>query len=150
MELRNESRNNVYKRFSHVLLSALAGQAKLSVTISVCFVIALLLLSYVSAQVYGGMLRQEIAGLNQTRGELKENLNRLTSDYVSLSSRDRVSRYCENKLRMVKAAGESFEVLAVEDAGYELAEPVELTKKHRAIPAAYRYTLRRCSESPGQ
>ncbi len=148
--MRNKSRNNVYKRFSHVLLSALAGQAKLNVTIAVYFVIALLLLSYVSVQVYGGVLHQEIAGLKLTRCELKENLNRLTSDYVSLSSRSRVSRYCENTLGMVKAAGESFEVLAVEDGEYELAEPVEITKKHRAIPAAYRYTLRRCSESPGQ
>ena len=148
--MRNKSRNNVYKRFSHVLLSALAGQAKLNVTIAVYFVIALMLLSYVSVQVYGGVLHQEIAGLKLTRCELKENLNRLTSDYVSLSSRSRVSRYCENKLGMVKAAGKNFEVLAVEDGEFELAEPVELTKKHRAIPAAYRYTLRRCSESSGQ
>jgi hypothetical protein len=150
MALSKDTNNNVYKRFAHVFLTALAGQARTSVIIAVYFVVALLLLSYVSAQVYGGMLRQEIVALKKERCELKENLNKLTGDCVSLSSRGRVSSYCENKLGMVEAAGETVEVLAVEDGAYERVEPVELTTKHRAIPAAYRYTLRRCSESPGQ
>lgn len=150
MELRNELRNNIYKRFSNVLLSALTGQAKVGVTIIVYFVIALLLLSYVSAQVYGEMLSQEIADLKQTRCDLKENLNKLTGDYVSLSSRSQVSRFCEHELGMVKVGGESFEILAVEDEDYGLAEPVELTKQHPVIPTAHRYTLRRGSENPGQ
>ncbi|UCG51229.1 MAG: hypothetical protein JSW58_13685 [Candidatus Latescibacterota bacterium] len=149
--MKREVRNNVYKRFSQVMVSALTGQARVSVTIAVYSVIALLLLSYVSAQIYAGLLMQEIAELKQVRSDLNEDVNKLTSDYVSLSSRSRVSRYCEDRLGMVEAAaGESLEILAVKNAEGELAIPVELTKKQPVIPSAYRYTLRPTKERPGQ
>ena len=132
------------------MISALTGQAKVSLTVFVYFVIAVLLLSYVSAQFYGGMLRQEISSLKQNRSDLKEDLNKLTSAYVALSSRSKVSEYCENKLGMVKASGDNFELLAVEGGELGFAVPVEITKKQSAIQSAYRYPLRRCDEKPGQ
>ena len=51
---------------------------------------------------------------------------------------------------MVKAGGESLEILAVEDIEDGFSTPVELTKREREIPSAYRYTLRRCDENLGQ
>ncbi len=148
--MKKETRGNIYRGFSRTLISALTGQARISVTIFVYAVVAVLLLTYVSAQVYADVLRQEIAVFKQERCDLKEDLNMLTSEYVTNSSRIRVSRYCEKKLGMIKAGGESLEIFAVEDINNGFAIPVELTKRQRAIPSAYRYTLRRCDENLGQ
>lgn len=148
--MKKDIRSNIYRGFSRTLISALTGQARISVTIFVYAVVAVLLLAYVSAQVYADVLRQEIAVYKQERCDLKEDLNMLTSEYVANSSRSRVSRYCEKELGMIKAGGESLEILAVGDVNYGFAIPVELTKRQRAIPSAYRYTLRRCDENLGQ
>jgi hypothetical protein len=148
--VKKEIRSNIYRNFSRLLISALTGQARLSVTILVYTVVAVLLLTYVSAQVYADVLRQEIAGFKLERCDLKEDLNMLTSDYVASSSRSRVSQYCEKELGLVKAAGESLEILAVEDTEDGFLIPVELTKRQRAIPSAYRYTLQRSDENLGQ
>lgn len=143
-------RNGLYKRFSRLMVSAFTGQTKVGVTIVVYSVLALVLLAYVLVQIYAGVLRQEIAGLKQERGDLKEALNKLTGDYVSLSSRSRVSQYCENELGMVTASGENLEVVAVDDRESGFAAPVALTKKQGAIPSAYRYTYRQSDENLGQ
>jgi hypothetical protein len=149
--LKNDLRNNIYRQFSHVMLSALTGQAKLSVTIVVYSTIAMLLLTYVSAQIYAGVLAKEIAELKQARCEIREVANKLTGDYVSLSSRSRVSKYCEKRLGMIEAAaGESFEILAVGNASQGLSTPMELTRKQAVIPTAYRYTLSPGGERPAQ
>ena len=143
-------RNSLYKKFSRLMVSALTGQTKVGVTIFVYSVLALVLLAYVLVQIYAGVLRQEIAGLKQERGDLKEALNKLTGDYVSLSSRSRVSQYCENELGMVTARGENLEVVAVDDRETGFAAPAALTKKQGAIPSAYRYTYRQSDENLGQ
>jgi len=143
-------RNGLYKRFSRLMVSAFTGQTKVGVTIVVYSVLALVLLAYVLVQIYAGVLRLEIAGLKQERGDLKEALNKLTGDYVSLSSRSRVSQYCENELGMVTARGENLEVVAVDDRETGFAAPAALTKKQGAIPSAYRYTYRQSDENLGQ
>lgn len=149
--MKKDLRNNIYRQFSHVMLSALSGQAKLSVTIVVYSTIAVLLLTYVSAQIYAGVLAKEIAELKQARCEVREEANKLTGDYVALSSRSRVSKFCEKSLGMVEAAaGESFEILAVGDVGKRLSTPMELTRKQAVIPIAYRYTLNPGGERPAQ
>jgi cell division protein FtsL len=144
-------RNNIYKQFSRVMVSALTGQAKIGVTIVVYSTIALLLLTYVSAQIYAGVLMQEIAELKQARCDLREDANKLTGDYVSLSSRSRVSQYCEKRLGMIEAvAGESFEILAVGNSHDEFATPMELTRKQAVIPKSYGYSLKTDGERPAQ
>jgi hypothetical protein len=143
-------RNGLYKRFSHLMFSALTGQTKVGVTIFVYSVLALVLLAYVLVQIYAGVLRLEIAGLKQQRADLKEGLNKLTGDYVSLSSRSRVAEYCEERLGMVEAKGENLLVVAVNDGESGFAAPVALTKKQGAMPSAYRYTYRQTDENVGQ
>jgi cell division protein FtsL len=143
-------RTDPYRKFSHLMISALTGHSKVAVTIAVYSVVALLLLAYVSVQIYAGVLRQEIALLEQQRVEAKEALNKLTGEFVSLSSRDRVIEYCENKLGMVRLDGENFEVLAVNKGAAEPAAPVALTETQDAIPSAARYTYRQTKENVGQ
>jgi hypothetical protein len=120
------------------------------VTIAVYSVCALLLLAYVSVQIYAGVLRQEIAVLELQRSEGKETLNRLTGELVLNSSRERVVDYCENKLGMVRLGIDGFEVLAANEGAAETAPPVTVAEMKEAIPSAYRYTQRQTSESLGQ
>ncbi|UCH83425.1 MAG: hypothetical protein JSW50_13350 [Candidatus Latescibacterota bacterium] len=149
--MRKERHNTVYKQFSHIMLTALTGQAKVSVTIAVYATVAVLLLAYVSAQIYAGVLMQDIAELKQARCDLREEANTLTGDYVSLSSRNRVSKYCEQRLGMVEAtAGESFEILAVNGGSEGFSIPMELTRKQTTIPTAHRYTLNPGGDRPAQ
>jgi len=143
-------RHDPYRKFSRLMMSALMGHSRVGVTIAVYSAVALLLLAYVSVQIYAGMLRQEIALLEQQRVEAKETLNKLTGEFVSLSSRDRVIDYCENKLGMVRLDGENFEVLAVNEGAGEPAAPVALTETQDAIPSAARYTYRQTNENLGQ
>lgn len=139
-----------YRKFSRLMVSALTGHSKVAVTIAVYSVVALLLLAYVSVQIYAGVLRQEIALLEQQRVEAKEALNKLTGDFVSLSSRDRVVEYCEKKLGMVRLDGDNFEVLAVNKGAAEPIAPVALTETQDAIPSAARYTYRQTNQNVGQ
>ena len=143
-------RKDPYRKFSRLMVSALTGHSKVAVTIAVYSVVALLLLAYVSVQIYAGVLRQEIAMLEQQRVEAKEALNNLTGEFVLLSSRDRVVEYCENRLGMVRLDGENFEVLAVNEGAAEPAAPVALTETQDAIPSAARYTYRQTNENLGQ
>jgi cell division protein FtsL len=143
-------RNDPYRKFSRLTVAALTGHTKVAVTIAVYSVVALLLLAYVSVQIYAGVLRQEIALLEQQRVETKEALNKLTGEFVSLSSRDRVIEYCENKLGMVRLDGENFEVLAVRKDAAEPIAPLALTETQDAIPSAARYTYRQTKENAGQ
>jgi cell division protein FtsL len=143
-------RNDPYRKFSRLMVSALTGHSRVSVTIAVYSLVALLLLAYVSVQIYAGVLRQEIAFLEQQRAEAKETLNKLTGEFVSLSSRDRVVEYCEKKLGMVRLDGGSFQVLAVNEGAAAPIAPVALTEPQDAIPSAARYTYRQTGQNAGQ
>ncbi len=142
-------RREMYRKFSRAMVCAVTGHGKVGVTILVYSVFALLLLAYVSAQIYAGVLRQEIASLEQQRLDSREAFNKLTGRYISVSSRARVSDYCETELGMVKIGGEDFEVLAVGDDP-ELATPVELTRRPEGMPSAQRYTSRHVDQNLGQ
>lgn len=124
------------------MITALTGNASVGVTLLVYTTIAILLLGYVSAQVYTGVLTQEIAEIKQARSVHRERLNRLTSDYLSLSCRSRVSDYCETVLGMVEARDGSLRRFAVDDAGRDFAIPVEFTERGSPVIDPYRFTLR--------
>jgi hypothetical protein len=147
--MRRAARYGLYKRFSRLVFSAVTGQTRVGVTVFVYSVLAVLLLAYVSAQIYAGVLRQEIAVLEQDRLDSRETLYKLTGSYVSLSSRARVSEYCESKLRMVRVGGDSFEVVAVADE-LDDAAPVVITSGPEAMPPAHGYTSRRSDRNIGQ
>jgi hypothetical protein len=139
-------RRDLYGRFSRFAVSALTAQTRIGVTIVVYSALALLLLLYVSVQIYAGVLRQEIASLKRERSDLRETLNVLTGDYVSLASGVRVSKYCENELGMVRVGGKNFEVVAVDEWETGFPGTVALTKTQGAMPSAHRYTLRQTDE----
>ncbi len=137
-----KKRASVYRRISSILISALTGRARIGITLVVYATIALLLLVYVSAQVYTGVLTQDIAEIKQSRSSQREKLNRLTSDYVSLSSRARVSAYCETVLSMVEVRDESLRRFAIDNIDRNFLVPVEFTEKGSPVLDPYRFTLR--------
>lgn len=101
------------QRLGYGVIAAATCQTRLHLTLLIYALIALLLLAYVSANVMTSVLTQEISELKQQRHENKETLNKLTSEYVSKSSRARVIHYCESVLGMVPAEETSFQRYAV-------------------------------------
>lgn len=145
--MRRKIASGIYRRFSHVLISALSGQARVPVTIVVYSAIAVTLLAYVSAQISASVLTQEIAELKQQRQIQKERLNKVTSEYVSLSSRTRVMHYCETVLKMIPAEMSVMERFAVKDSKGKYLQPVDPTGTFPLIANTYRFTLHNNTET---
>jgi len=108
-------RDDVYKRVAQNFVAALICQTRLGVTLLVYAVLALLLLTYVSAHVFTSMLSQDIAQLQVQRQQRKETFNKLTGQYISVSSRARVSHYCESVLGMVQTSDRSVQRFALRE-----------------------------------
>ena len=138
--MKNASHPSVHRRISHLVVSALTGQARVSVTISVFLVIALVLLAYVSTQIYAGVLLGDIAHLRQDKSGYRELMNTLTSEHVALSSRERVTRYCENVLHMVGANRENLEHVAVKP-GLESDRLLEFSELKPEFPEKFSATV---------
>lgn len=131
------SSQDVYKRLVGTLVSALVGQTPLVLTLVVYSALALVLLGYVSAQVYTSVLAQEIAELKRETLHEKENLSRLAGTYVSLTSRERVSEYCEAKLGMVEAKEDRIERVAMRGIDFGSFDEPEALKIQSAPFSAY-------------
>ena len=145
--MKKKQSSDIYKKLAETFISALTGQTKLSVTLVVYSFLALMLLTYVSAQVYTSVLSQEISELKTQRYRCKENLSRLTGEYVALSSGTRVSQYCEDVLGMIKAGDKAVQRYAVQNAFGDFADPVEFTRVLAPLPDPYRYTARSQQQS---
>ncbi len=137
--MKKKDSRNVYGKFGQLLFAALTAQTRFSVTVVVYAVIALLLLAYVSVEVLTGVLAQEIAELEEEREYGRESLNRLTSEYISLSSRAPVSRYCESVLGMVEGREGNFERFVVDDLD-RFGELIEITERSFRVTGAQRFT----------
>jgi len=145
-----QQQSSIYQRLGQGFIAAITCNTRLHVTLFVYACVAALLLTYVSAQVYTSMLTQRITELKGERHERKENLNKLTSVYISGSSRARVSKYCESKLGMIQASESSFERFAVEDQRSTLDERVRFAHGFPQSNDPYRFTLLREDREIGQ
>lgn len=139
--MKKEKPSDMYRRLGHGIVAALTCQSRIFVTLVVYTMIALALLTYVSAQVYTTVLTQAITELKRERHQHQEAFNKLTSQYISMSSRTRVTHYCESVLGMIQ--GGSFERFAVEGEGENRFEPVEFTHGFPQSKDQVRFTLLR-------
>jgi cell division protein FtsL len=130
-----------YQKVGRLLVTALAGQASTAATVFVYASIAVLLLAYVSAQVLTGVLTQEIAALSSERSRQSETMNKLAAEYVALSSRARVTRFCEEKLGMAEASGTTFRRIAVSGREGDAQQPVEFTRRVDPVADSYRFSV---------
>lgn len=85
------------------LLDALSGRLGVLMMTFAYASFAVVLLAYVSAQVYTDSLMEDISGRRQDQRQAREKIVRLTAQYASLASRARIGAYCEKKLGMVQA-----------------------------------------------
>lgn len=93
------------RRWGQLAFDALAGRRGIVAMTLAYTTLAAALLAYVSTHVYTNSLMED---LNRRRGqmrELEERAAQLTARYAALSSRARISAYCEGRLGMVEGGG---------------------------------------------
>lgn len=91
------------RQASQFLVDALAGRlGVLMMTLSYAS-LAVVLLAYVSTQVYTSSLMEEVARRQDERRQMEERIGTMMGDYAGLVSRARVGTFCEVKLGMIEA-----------------------------------------------
>jgi hypothetical protein len=123
----------MYKKFTRLLVTVISGNASMRTLILVCGVSVLVILAYVSTQIYSARLLDTVIELKQKRLLLQETVNDLTGVQASLSSRSKVIGYCEEKLGMAKAADDAVIRVAVEESARELPEIARISEKDERL-----------------
>ncbi|HXV14722.1 MAG TPA: hypothetical protein VEC56_11010 [Candidatus Krumholzibacteria bacterium] len=85
------------------LLDALAGKLGAPMMVMAYATFAVLLLGYVSTQVYTSSLMEDVAARKREELVLRERIGVLTARYATMTSKSRVSRHCEESLGLVGA-----------------------------------------------
>ncbi len=127
-------KGKMYRRFYRFVASVVLGNAGIPKTILFVSLCALLLLAYVSTQIYSDMLSERISNLKKEQQVIREKHHRLISRYILLTSRERISEYCENVLGMVEADGESVRRIAVELGDPRYPDYGEFAEKRNFVP----------------
>jgi hypothetical protein len=81
---------------------ALSGRLGLFMMTAAYAVLAVLLLGYVSTQVYTNSLMEKVSTGEADRRRAQEEVGLLMRDYATLVSKQRVSEYCEDELGMIE------------------------------------------------
>lgn len=84
-------------------LDALAGRLGAPMMVMGYVTFAVLLLAYVSTQVYTSSLMENVAARQREELVLRERIGVLTARYATMTSKSRVSRHCEEDLGLVGA-----------------------------------------------
>ncbi len=85
------------------LLDALAGKLGAPMMVLGYATFAVLLLAYVSTQVYTSSLMEDVAARKREEILVRERIGVLTARYATMTSKSRVSRHCEENLGLVGA-----------------------------------------------
>ncbi|MCI0452234.1 MAG: hypothetical protein L0Z51_07565 [Candidatus Latescibacteria bacterium] len=85
------------------LLDALAGKLGAPMMVMAYATFAVLLLGYVSTQVYTSSLMEDVAARKREELLVRERIGVLTARYATMTSKSRVSRHCEESLGLVGA-----------------------------------------------
>jgi hypothetical protein len=131
--------STMYKKFTRLLVTVISGNASMRTLILVCGASVLVILAYVSTQIYSARLLDNVLDLKQQKLLLQETVNDLTGVQASLSCRAKVIGYCEEKLGMTKAADDAIIRVAVEESARQLPELARLpenderTQTHLAV-----------------
>jgi hypothetical protein len=110
----------VVKRRSAVLvvgqffLDALAGRLGAPMMVLAYATFAVLLLAYVSTQVYTSSLMEDVAARKRDELLLRERIGVLTARYSTMTSKSRVSRHCEENLGLVGATQDEVVRVAID------------------------------------
>jgi cell division protein FtsL len=145
-EMKKKRTTDVYRKLNHAFAAALLGQGRVSVTIFAYCLIAAMLLVYVSAQIYTNVLMEDVSRLKRDTTLHQETMNRLTTDYVALTSRARVTRYCEKSLRMVESGEGCLKRFAIKYSDDSSMERLEFTRPTMLSGGRFGYSMRGVNE----
>lgn len=96
------------------LLDALAGKLGAPMMVLGYVTFAVLLLAYVSTQVYTSSLMEDVGARKREEVLLRERIGVLTARYATMTSKSRVSRHCEESLGLVGATQDDVVRVVVE------------------------------------
>jgi len=117
-----------FKPISQLAFEAVTGRLGVLAMAFSYTLFALVLLGYVSKQVYTSSLMEDVSHRRAQELVLKEEIGMLTSQYASLVSRQRVADYCEGKLGMVEADDRLMTRVAIGDVRLRDHEPLDLVE----------------------
>jgi hypothetical protein len=121
----------VVKRRSAVLvvgqffLDALAGRLGAPMMVLAYATFAVLLLAYVSTQVYTSSLMEDVAARKREELLLRERIGLLTARYSTMTSKSRVSRHCEENLGLVGATQDDVVRVAIDGPTIDGVAPLD-------------------------
>jgi hypothetical protein len=87
-----------------------------------------ILLAYVSTQVYTGSLMEDIARREDDARNMREEIGLLTTAYASLVSKTRIAGYCEDELGMVEASDRLLTRVIIDGSDKRSAPRVEFSR----------------------
>jgi len=100
----------------HFLLNALSGRLGVPMMVMAYVSFAIVLLGYVSTQVYTHSLMEDVAARKRSELALRERIGVLTARYATATSKARVSVTCEEDLGLVESTSADVVRLAVRGA----------------------------------
>jgi hypothetical protein len=96
-------RRNPAAVVGQLMLDALAGKLGVPMMVVGYVTFAVLLLAYVSLQVYTNSLMEGVSARKREELALQEQIGVLTAQYATMTSKSRISQYCEEDLGLVTA-----------------------------------------------
>ena len=109
-------RRSTFSDAIHLFFASLGGRLGAPMMVMGYLVIAVLLLTYVSAQVYTNSLMEDVAKRKRRETVARERVGMLTAQYATMTSKSRVSRACEDQLGLVESTTNDVVRVAIEGA----------------------------------
>lgn len=131
---KQQNRINTLQKVTHFTTNALTGRLGVLMMVLSYSTFAVVLLAYVSTQVYTSSLMEDISAKKATERELKEKIGILTSQYTSLASRGRISQICEKRLGMVESDTRLVERISVRPEDADFGPRLEFTERPIDLP----------------
>lgn len=117
------------RRTIQLLSDALAGRRGIAWMVLSYGSFAVLLLAYVSIQVYTSSLMEDVSQRKREARDITEEIGLLTLSYTALTSKSRISEHCEERLGMRVADAEALRRISVNSKNHFQMEPVEFSEQ---------------------
>ena len=117
-------RGHVVIAAGRFLLDALSGRLGVPIMVTAYVVFSVLLLGYVSTQVYTSTLMEDVAKRRRTKLALDEHIGVLMAQYSTMTSKSRISQQCEQSMGMVSGTMNDVVRVAIRESVLPVPEPV--------------------------
>jgi cell division protein FtsL len=112
--MKRSRKSRILSETTRFVVDTLTGRKGVGMMVAGYCACAVMLLGYVSTQVYTYSLMEDIYDRERQQRTLKESVGLQTERFAELSSRERIVRICETKLGMVPAATDQLQRVAVD------------------------------------